>query len=157
MDAAIYIPRIRTARHPAEGLGLLRVLYTIAYLASIYIGVATFYSIGSVSGFNTGRVTVVNVLVNDITLLLIQVVDEHFSERLMTPQSCVNRETQSRRRGFHSFAGGGRLNAVSGDYASVSGGSNNTASGYASSVSGGLDRSADEELDWSARDLFEDN
>jgi len=50
----------------------------------------------------------------------------------------------------------GRINTITGDFASVNGGSFNTDSGLLAVVSGGTNRTAEEDFDWVAGSLFED-
>jgi hypothetical protein len=58
--------------------------------------------------------------------------------------------------GIESVVSGGQVNEAAGIRSSISGGNSNIASGFSSSVSGGLERTAEEEFDWVAGSLFED-
>ena len=79
------------------------------------------------------------------------------ANRVTGPVASVCGGTSNIASGLGSSVSGGVGNLASGAQSSVSGGVGNLASGAYSSVSGGHDRSAENDLNWVAGSLFEEN
>ena len=73
------------------------------------------------------------------------------------PKASVCGGVSNRASGFASSVCGGEGNFAIGVKSSVSGGQGNEAIGYSSSVSGGQFRSAENDFNWAAGSLFEEN
>jgi hypothetical protein len=71
-------------------------------------------------------------------------------------QNSVSGGSQNTATGSRNSVTGGFQNTAGGDLSTVSGGQLNSTLGFAASVSGGLQRSADDDLDWAAGTLLED-